>query len=181
MIKLIDLIKENEEESEVNIDRLYWNDSYSNSIAEKFGYNYDFNKSFWLHPSTLFHCTVPEKYELIKSEGILKTRSDTRGITNRSVGSAIFTTMEDTEVESLRQSYGNIVIEINTIQMKKDGFMPTVSKEPEVERAEQLVFVLNKLGKDTKIYQLIDSSGGISEYTIIIYNSIPIKYLSLYD
>lgn len=172
---------DDEETEEIDIDRLYWNESYLDNIAEQMGYNSDFNKSFWKYPQPLYHCTTPEKYELIKSSGKLKTTNESRGINNRSVGNAIFTTQEEMEVEGLRQSYGDIVIQINTKLMRHDGFMPFVSKEPEVETAEKLAFVLNKLGEEKDISQLIDSSGGISEYTVIIYESIPVKYLSLYD
>ena len=179
MIKLVDLIKENQEE--IDTQRLFWNSNYLDDVAESMGYNIDFNKLFWQYPHTLFHCTTPEKYELIKSSGKLKPMNITRGINNRSVVSSIFTTMEDCEIELLRQSYGNIVIQINTQQMKKDGFIPFVSKEPEVEEAEKLSFVFTKLGQEKEVSTFIDSGCGISEYTVIVYESVPMKYLSLYD
>ena len=45
MIKLKSLLKESEEE--INQDRLIWNDSYLDDVAEQFGYDDDFNKLFW--------------------------------------------------------------------------------------------------------------------------------------
>ena len=183
MIKLKDLIKEDEEDNGIDIDRLHYNDSYLDDVAENMGYNMDFNKMFWSNKyvPSLFHCTTKDKYELIKKDGVLKRRSDTRGINNRSVGSAIFTTMEEEEVGYLTQYYGDIVLRINTAQMKSDGFTPHVEKEPEVDHADKISFVLNKLGRNTEPASFIDSSGGISEYTVIVYDNIPIKYLSLYD
>jgi hypothetical protein len=179
MIKLRDLLKENEDE--IDTQRLFWNANYLNDVAESMGYNEDFNKLFWEYPRPLFHCTTPEKYKLIISSGQLRPMNVTRGINNRSVGHSIFTTMEDEEINSLREYYGNIVIQINTHQMKKDGITPFVSKEPEVETAEKLAFVFTKLGQPKEVSQFVDYSGGISEYTVIIYGNIPVKYLSLLD
>ena len=47
MIKLKDLIKEDEEDNGIDIDRLHYNDSYLDDVAENMGYNMDFNKMFW--------------------------------------------------------------------------------------------------------------------------------------
>lgn len=181
MIKLVDLLRENEEPEEIDKNRLFSNERYLDEVAESMGYNIDFNKLFWQYPHWLFHCTTPENYELIRTTGKLQCMNETRGINNHSVRSAIFTTMEDMEIDHLREYYGNIVIQINTRQMKQDGFMPFVSKEPEVEVAEKLVFVLSKLGQKKEVSQFVDTSGGISEYTVIVYEAIPMKYLSLIE
>lgn len=180
MIKLKPLLLEHDEdESQIDLDRIYWNTSYRADVLEKFGYNYDFNKLFWEYPRPLYHCTQEEYLPLIQTKGLTR-QSKTRGINNRSVGAAIFTTQEGDEVESLRQSYGPVVIVINTEEMKKDGFMPVVQHEPEVEEAMELAFIFHKLGQeDVELSRFIDSSGGISEYTVIIHDNIPPKYLKV--
>lgn len=175
-----------QDEDEVDINRLYYNESYLDDVAEKLGYNGDFNKLFWewgvrSYP-IVYHCTTKDNYEAIKKDGRLKTRSDTRGFTNRGIGSAIFATIYDEEVGSLQQSYGPIVLGINMSQMKQDGFTPYVSQEPEWEKAKKLAFVIGKLEKkDVEDARFVDSSDGVSEGTIIIHESIPIKYLTLID
>jgi len=183
MIKLKHILMEHDEEGENQIDtnRLYWNSSYRHEILEKLGYHYDFNKTFWEYPQTLYHCTPTENIPSIKAKG-LTVQNQSRGINNRSVGSAIFTTREEEEVESVRQSYGPMVIAIDTRAMKRDGFTPFVTEEPEVEEARELEFIFRHLGhEDYDLSRFIDSSGGISEYTIILHENIPPKYLSIIE
>ena len=181
MIKLKQLLLEGdpeENDSEIDVDRLYWNSMYRSDILEKLGYHYEFNTQFWEHPSTLYHCTPTENLQSIRTHG-LTCQDETRGINNRSVGSAIFTTQEKDEVESVKSYYGPIVIAINTKLMKQDGFTPDVTQEPEVEEALELEFIFRHMGKEVDVSRFIDSSGGISEYTVIVYDDIPAKYLSI--
>lgn len=113
------IIKENKkfitkDGDEIDIDRLYYSDSYAYEIAtEEFGYNFDFNERFWKSPMPLYHATIEENLESIKENG-LKASNITRGINNRSVDNTIFFTMEPTEIEGLSQSYGNVILEVNT-------------------------------------------------------------------
>ena len=184
MINLKNLLNENdgedENEDQIDTDRLYWNASYRDEILEKLGYHADFNKEFWEYPRTLYHCTPTENVPFIKAKG-LTCQSKTRGINNRSVGHAIFTTQEEEEVESVRQSYGPVVFAINTRAMKQDGYTPYVTPEPEVVEALELAFIFEKLGKSVQLSQFIDSSGGINEYTVIVHENIPPKYLSIVE
>jgi hypothetical protein len=178
MIKLKNLLLENDDDDDdkIDVDRL-WNDSYLDQVAEKLGYNRDFNNDFWRLPQTLFHCTPEQNAAVILQQG-LKSRSATRGINNRSVGSAIFTTMAEEEVDSVKASYGPCVFAIDTSAMKKDGVMLPVEKEPEWERAEKMEFVYRRLGhEDAEASRFVDSSDGTSPYTVIVYGSIPPKYL----
>ena len=184
MIKLKRILIENdddESEDNIDVDRLYWNSSYRDEILEKLGYHHDFNKEFWEYPKTLYHCTPIENVPFIQTEG-LTCQGKTRGINNRSVGSAIFTTQEEEEVESVRQSYGPVVVAINTRAMKQDGYTPVVTHEPEVEDALELSFIFHRMGQeDIDVSRFIDSSGGISEYTVIVHENIPPKYLSIVE
>ena len=182
MIKLKSLLKESEEE--INQDRLIWNDSYLDDVAEQFGYDDDFNKLFWNQPyiPMLYHCTTKENYELIRKDGMIRRRSDTRGISNRTIGSSIFTTREEEEVSHLKSYYGPIVLTINAKQMKQDGYTPNVEQEPEWSRAIKLAFVLTKLtGKEVEASRYVDSSDQVSEGTVILYGNVPIKYVSLVE
>jgi hypothetical protein len=183
MIKLKSLIKKesDEEDEPINKDRLFNSDYYLEDAAEKLGWKHNFNDDFWRFPHTLYHCTSPENVPLIQQDGI-KAKNETRGLTNRGTNAAIFTTMEWEEVSSLQSSYGSAVFEINTKLMKADGFMPEVSKEPEWERAHKLSFVFQKLGEpENRTYpeRFVDSSDGVSDYTVIIHGSVPAKYVSL--
>lgn len=173
-------IHENEEE-QIDRDKLFNNDYYLDDLAEQLGWKFDFNQNFWDFPYTLYHCSKEENKEAIIKFGILP-KSDTRGITNRSTGPAIFTSMSEEEIESLKGSYGSVVFVINTKLMKKDGYMPDVEKEPEWERAHKLSFVLQKIDKkDTYPEQYVDSSDGVSDYTVIVRGKIPTKYLSIIE
>lgn len=183
MIKLKHLISEEHEGESVDMDRLYWQDSYLDALAEKFGYPDDFTKVFWgqHYIPTLYHCTTKERYEQIKVEG-LKRKDERRGATsgNSAVGPAVFTTAEEMEVSFFKSYYGPIVIAIDAAQMKKDGFMPEVSKEPDWEKAEKLEFVLRKLGQeDAEASRFMDSSDQNTQGTVIVYSNIPPRYLSL--
>lgn len=131
----------------------------------------DFNTYFWEHPFTVYHATTPENIEEIKTNG-LKLQNKTRGINNRSTGSAIFTSSEPDDI----QSYGDIVIEINTSQMKKDKYTPEVSKEEPVSEAEQIESLANKIGLED--FQA-EVEHGISPTTVIFYQNIPPKYLRI--
>ena len=184
MIKLKHLITE-EHDDEVDMDRLFWHDSYLDDLAEKFGYNNDFTKVFWgqHYIPTLYHCTTEERYEQIKVGG-LKRKDERRGATsgNSAVGPAVFTTAEDAEVSFFKSYYGPVVIAIDAAQMKKDGFMPEVSKEPDWEKAEKLEFVLRKLGQeDAEASTFVDSSDQNTQGTVIVYSNIPLRYLSLVE
>jgi hypothetical protein len=184
MIKLKHLINEEHNETEsVDQDRLIYNDRYLDDVAETMGYPDDYTKLFWNqhYIPTLYHCTTPENYEKIRVEG-LNMQHIGRGMSNRHIHSAIFTTSEEEEVPFFKSYYGKIVIAINTNQMKKDGFMPTVEQEPDWARALKLHFVLRKLGvpdDENEASRYVDSSDQNTQGTVIVYSKIPVRYLSL--
>lgn len=184
MTKLKDIIRKLCEEAEepVEKERLFYDDHYLERVAEGLGYNTDFNKAFWgmNHMPKLYHCTTPQAYDSIKTQGLKMKRHRRGAISNRHVGPAVFTTMEELEVDFFKSYYGPIVLIVNAQQMKDDGFTPYVEMEPDWYRARMLEFVLNRLGDDQADASLyVDSSDQNTEGTVIIYSDIPVKYLSL--
>ena len=135
----------------------------------------DFNAAFWEHPSTLWHATPDENVQSILKNG-LGRRSDTRGLTNRSVGAAVFTTTEPEELAT--GSYGDNHIEIDCAAMKADGYTPTVTQEPEVEEYEFKRALLWKVGAEEQADRL-EHGSDMSPNTVIVHGDIPPKYLKL--
>jgi hypothetical protein len=183
-------MRENEDEDDVDdekkidVDRLMWNESYLDDVAEQLGYNDDFHNLFWKFPRYLYHCTPEENQESIMKNGI-NMMDKTRGFaSNRHVRAAVFTTSEEEEISSLQNSYGPVVFSINTPQMKRDGYMPKVEQEPDWAKAEKISFVLREIGypdERSEASLFVDSSEGTTQYTVIVYGEIPPQYLSIYD
>lgn len=126
-----------------------------------------FNKEFWDFPTALYHGT--SDIESVLAQGI-EPRSETRGLNNRSVGDAVFTTSN----YDIARSYGDVV-KIDTIAMKTADYTPFVSSEPEILEHELIGAVAHMLGVeyDHDIYD-----AGIDYDTVIVYGSIPAKYLT---
>ena len=143
--------------------------SYADGLKE-YG---DFNKDFWNSPATLYHATTEENFELIKSTDGLKGMCKTRGISNREVGCAVFTTMNHEDLMS--GSYGNVILEIDTRAMKADGYMPMVSREPEIEEVEATDNLVRRLG----LHYEVEYSDKLFLDTVIVHGSIPMKYISV--
>jgi hypothetical protein len=186
MIKLKQLIKENRQDF---IDRLFiLSDWDLDEVAERVGYDTDFNKQFWSqhYLPVLYHSTTKENYEKILKDGVLKMKEDRRGATsNRHIGPAVFTTSEEGEVSFFKSYYGPIVLSINTKQMKSDGYTPEVAREPDWDRAFKLSFIINRIKKSNEreheSSEYVDSSDQNTEYTVIVYGNIPVKYLSVVE
>lgn len=139
----------------------------------------DFSKTFWDNlgnNSVVYHATTEENKESILRNG-LGVRDKTRGINNRSTGAAIFTSDNPDDVSS----YGDVIFTINLSKMKKDGYMPEVSREGPVEEAERLEALAYKIGVEDFIATESNDSEGLYPSTIIIYGDVPKKYLSLYN
>ena len=138
-----------------------------------------FNAFFWKHPEMLFHATPRENVEDIRKDGI-KAMHKSRGFSNKNIHAAVFTS---TEPDWIGFHYGPAVIGIRTDLMKKDGVMPYVTKEPNHTEAEVMDFIAGKIkawepgSKDlSNAY-----SEGTTEDTVIVYASIPPKYLEITD
>jgi hypothetical protein len=131
------------------------------------------NDEFWYGPGPLYHATDADGEELedILANG-LEARSETRGISNRGEGSAVYTTAE--WEEAMAGHYGDVIFEIDTEAMKKDGYMPYVNQEPDIVRGDVMGSLARELGDDSFHY---DYEGGMSPSTFVINGSIPAKYL----
>ncbi len=132
-----------------------------------------FSKDFWSSPSPLYHATQKRFVEDIQEDG-LEGRSSSRGLSNRSVGSAVFTTMSLSEAEY--GAYGNFIFQIDTRSMKKDRYTPEVGEEPDILENGARSGLAHLVGLDDYYY---DIERGVSDQTVIVYGDIPAKYLTL--
>lgn len=130
------------------------------------------NAEFWQHPPPLYHATTAERATGVERSG-LNPLNQTRGLSNRSIGAAIFTTSE--YEETLRGSYGEVVFTIDTEQMARDGFRPYVTQEPHIAEME----MREQLARQMGIEYEPDYQSDMSPYTVIVYSAIPRKYLTL--
>jgi len=147
------------------------------SLSDMDLYNYaPISDDFWenIEEAVVYHGTIGENIETIQEEG-LKTQNKTRGISNRSTGSAIFTSTDPYSTES----YGDFIIEIDLDKMKQDGFTPSASKEEPIVEAEQRESIARRLGLENVDFKSELESEGIFDNTVIFYEDIPNKYLNI--
>ena len=129
---------------------------------------------FWSYPGTLYHATDSDNIESILKYG-LNPASDSRGFTNRGVGSAVFTTTNEDSAHS--GTYGDAVFEIDTRAMKRDGYTPEVGGEPDVVEWEAKRALAWAFGIED-----YEQDGPENDpETVIVYGPIPSKYLRLVD
>ena len=128
---------------------------------------------FWEAPCPLYHATREENVEEILEEGLLAS-SDSRGLRNRSVGSAVFTTV-DLE-QAFGGTYGPVVFEIDTAAMKRAGYMPQVTGEPDVAEAEALGALASALGVDD-----FEAESENDPNTAIVHGHIPPEFLRIVE
>jgi len=141
----------------------------------------DQNEEFWSSvpagPGTyLYHATDPANLDSIKRKG-LSAASETRTMSNRNMGAAVFTSWNEHAISS----YGELVIAIDVGMMKADKYMPQVSKEEPFEDVEMRSSLAHKLGLEYEGYSEYESSEGLSQETVAIYGNIPPRYLSFPD
>ena len=134
------------------------------------------NQKFWEYPSILYHGTTKEGKEAILVDGLLP-KARTRGISNRSIGAAIFTSTEIEGTSDYVEENGGAVFEINTRQMKKDGYTPRIYTETLNEEEEYKSILAAKLGLE---YDK-EEEPGMEDTTVIFKDPIPLKYLRMVD
>lgn len=121
----------------------------------------------------VYHGTYEDKVDNINKNGI-KAKSESRGISNRDIGDAVFVS-EDADVAF--EHYPR-VFQINIGKMKQDGYMPRISRETPLERSEIRQSLANKIGfydyREEEYY-----SEGYDYGTMVIYGDIPKKYIKL--
>jgi len=120
----------------------------------------------------LYHGTSEDNVESILRDG-LEARSDTRGISNRSMQNAVFTCPD---LDYIQYYYGGNIIVIDAGAMKRDGYMPEVSGEEPLEEAEHRNSIAAYIGLDDYFYESYESEGYHPD-TIAVYGDIPPKYL----
>ncbi len=134
-----------------------------------------FARAFWTSPSPLYHGT-PSLRSVLKTG--LKVASETRGLTNRGVGAAVFTSIEPDGLESYAQGSDGGIVVIDTARMARDGLTPDMSQEPEALEHELRGALAHALEIDYRP-ESIDPSGA-DPNTVIVYGSIPAKYVKRY-
>ena len=139
------------------------------------GYDEKWNNDFWSGPCPLYHATTEENVKGILKRGIYAS-SATRGLSNRSVGAAVFTTSDVDE--TAEGSYGSFVFEIDTRALAKDPNRPFASEEPPVVESTLREALAHKIGLE-EYYSEVES--GISPYTVILHGSVGPQYITLLD
>lgn len=127
-------------------------------------------QGFWDDPPDLYHATTEDHVDDILEQGLLPM-SQTRGLRNRFVGSAVFTTLDEDDAGS--GIYGDFVFRIDTKKMRDDGHMPPVEFEPDVVEDAMLRAMAYALDVDFSVEAENDPD------TIIVHGEIPSKYLTL--
>jgi hypothetical protein len=122
-------------------------------------------------PPTVYHYTTEKKWKAIQKEGEMFTSYGT-GITNRSA-SGIFTSLSPEE--HAIGSYGDVCLEIDLASFKKENGLSEldINPEPEVLEVTLQNALLNKFG----IESYREPSSDMSELTVIVNHSIPVKYI----
>lgn len=134
----------------------------------------DFNDEFWAGVgagSKLYHGTNRDYVDSILRRG-LDPRSETRGLSNKFTGDAVF--MSESPEGTV--PYGDMVIEIDVGAMKAAGYMPQVSGEEPLADDQQREAIAWRLGLED--YHVEDRGWeGIAPDTIVMYGRIPAKFV----
>ena len=146
-------------------------------------YQERFNNWFWdqvgsrIEYNQVYHATREENVDQILDHG-LQMAHESRSMENRHISSAVFTTLEPSLLYD--GYYGDAIFTIDTLAMKRDGFTPEVSREPEFEEYYVQKLLADKLGyKEFERYKPTGMSTGNWDQTVIFYEDIPPKYLKI--
>ena len=119
----------------------------------------------------VYHVTTIENSIDILQKGVLEARNETRGRTNRSTGSAVFASELDPDF-----AHGEVVFEIDIDKMVSDGFTPNAGREVPVEEAR----IEETIAQKFEMYEYrAELEASISRQTVVIYEDIPVDYLSI--
>jgi hypothetical protein len=127
------------------------------------------------NPGKVYHYTNEDSFEEIKESGLIKGSYGT-GLANRYI-TGIFTSVNPEEYAD--GTYGNICLELDLDSFKKENNLSKIdlSYEPEVSDFLLKEQIVSSLELENEINVDIDSSSGISPYTIIVHENIPLKYI----
>ena len=142
-----------------------------NDLPEYELYSYvgykDYNDEFWENPpGALWHGTNAENLRVIMEEG-LDVRTGPRAMSNRSVGSAIFTSSDP---DTSRYHY-EAVVEINIAAMASDGYTPKASQEEPFEEENMKSTLASKIGIQDWMGEEYGSEGLDTE-TVVFFDSL---------
>ena len=133
------------------------------------------SKQFWQDVGSgfvVYHGTRRTYLQDILSHGLRKS-NESRGISNRGIGAAVFTSTEPTGTTS----YGEVCLRIDVSAMKRDGFMPEVGYEWPLWYDNFREAMAYRLG--IEYFGSTSISEGLSNDTIIFFADIPAKYVRL--
>jgi len=154
----------------LNIDQGERSNEYMGEYADE-----KFNKDFWENPAPLYHGTEDLQGVL---QGGIESRDQTRGISNRWVGAAVYTSLEPHGTDSYA---GDGTVIVDTQAMKRDGYMPQVEMESPIQNAGQLSSIAWQIGIQDYYPAEEYQSEGIAEDTVVIKGDVPAKYVSEFD
>lgn len=127
------------------------------------------------NPGSVYHYTTEEAWEKIQKTGKMIGSYGT-GLTNRGAHGIFCSVDPDVYADG---TYGNICLEINLSEFKKDHNLPKLDliPEPEILENELKNVLVHKLGLDNCEHE---SSSDMSGFTIIVQHQIPLKYIKEY-
>lgn len=130
----------------------------------------DPHEEFWQNPQVVFHGTSEEHIPSIMQEG-LRTENKTRGIQNKSIGGAVFTTPH----AGVASYHYGPTLAINAPQMKADGYTPVVGTDgfDDDNHRAQLAHLL-----DVDDHHVEQGMGGEDPDTVVFHEPIPAKYIT---
>ncbi len=152
-------------------DRLFrddWEDYFGDTDTK-------FNDDFWQWPYRLFHGTRDLSGVL---RGGIEPRTESRGINNRSVADAVFTSLSEEAARAYGTEPGGGLVVIDTAAMKRDGVTPQAAQEPEVREKSLAEAMAHRLGVE---YEAEYSDAGIDPETVILYGRVPARYLAVIE
>jgi hypothetical protein len=129
----------------------------------------DFNNFGYDGDQYGYHVTDTEKIESIMRDG-LQPKNNTRGISNRGVGAAVFISV------GFPTYSGEVMLRIDIPGMMHDNYLPDASLEPDVVEKLVMEHIASRLGDRQYQYDL---ESGTEMNTIIVYGVIPPKYIKI--